>query len=283
MKKSIFTLLITFLVITFNVNAQPQWKFHMAFEDATAAKDTIWFIWDTTATIYGIDTLLGEGNPHMDYNVFNVWTLTGGAGAGSFDTTKVVAYPYYGQFGEVINAMNFVLPVKITWDSSLFHADWLPAEPVGWVNNAWISNDYFFSVNNTEGHYFDLTLDNHTIMPDSTIVGTEDEDPWFWLPERNFPLGIGLMQDPTLLVKDNLVEKSYFIYPNPVYSLLKVDTKQEISIIKIFNMQGKCLQVVKTGSFPLNIDFSGFNPGIYVIQLTSNQNQYYYEKIIKAN
>lgn len=38
--------------------SQPQWKFHVAFEDATNAKDTIWFIWDTTATFEGADTAL---------------------------------------------------------------------------------------------------------------------------------------------------------------------------------------------------------------------------------
>jgi hypothetical protein len=281
MNKSI--LLLATLAISLNLPAQIQWKFHLAFEDATAAKDTIWFIWDTSATVYGIDTLLGEGNPHIDYNAFNVWTLTGGAGTGYFDTTKVVAYPYYGQFNEVINAMNFVLPVKITWDSSLFRADWLPTEPVGWVNSAWISNDYFFSVNNTDNHYFDLALDNQTIMPDSTIVGTEEESPWFWLPGSNFPLGIGLSQNPTIFVKDNLVEKRYFIYPNPVSSLLKVDSNQEFSIIRVFNMHGKCLKFFKTVSFPLNIDFAGFDRGIYVIQLISTENLYYYEKIIKSN
>ncbi|MBP7316252.1 MAG: T9SS type A sorting domain-containing protein, partial [Chitinophagaceae bacterium] len=65
--------------------------------------------------------------------------------------------------------------------------------------------------------------------------------------------------------------------------LLTVDTRKEISKVKIFNMQGKCLQVIKTGEFPLNINFSGFGPGIYIIQLISIQNQYYHEKIIKAN
>jgi hypothetical protein len=32
--------------------AQPTWRFHLAFEDGTGAKDTIWFVFDTTATIW---------------------------------------------------------------------------------------------------------------------------------------------------------------------------------------------------------------------------------------
>ncbi|MDD4374771.1 MAG: T9SS type A sorting domain-containing protein [Bacteroidales bacterium] len=281
MKKTIISFLLLFLAIPIYLKAQPQWKFHLAFEDATGAKDTIWFIWDTTATFYGLDTALGEYPVSLDDNLFNVWICN--PANEKYDTLKTIAHPYTYTFGHQIEAVNFKLPVKISWDSSLFHADWLPSEPVGWVNNAWISNEYFFLVNNTEDHYFDLTLDNHTIMPDSTIVGTADENPWFWLPERNFPLGIGLAQDPTLYVDEDLTRKDYFIYPNPVHSLLIVDTQKKIATVKILNTQGKCLQVIKAREFPLNIDFSGFDRGIYVIQLISNQNQYYHEKIIKAN
>ena len=146
MKKLILIVVFSFLFCSIKSFAQPQWKFHVAFEDATGARDTIWFIWDTTAAVYGIDTTLGEGNPHMDYSKFNVWTLTWGVYP-NFDTTKVVAYPYDASFGNTIEAINFELPITITWDSALLHADWLPPTPVGWVNFARIDNDYFFFYN----------------------------------------------------------------------------------------------------------------------------------------
>jgi hypothetical protein len=283
MKKTIILFIIVFFTFSIHLKAQPQWKFHVAFEDGIGAKDTIWFIWDTTAVFYGIDTALGEGNPNMNYSDFNVYTLTWDTYP-DYDTTKVVAHPYEYTFGHQIEAINFELPVKISWDSALFHADWLPSEPVGWVNYAWISNEYFFLVNNTEDHYFDLTLNDHTIMPDSTIVGTEDENPWFWLPERNFPLGIGLAQDPTLIISDaTLFEKDFAMYPNPVQSVLTIESKLNISMLKIYNSKGQCLLVSETNSFPLKIDISDFKPDIYIIQLTINQNHYHYEKIIKIN
>jgi hypothetical protein len=70
---------VFFLVLTTSLSigmAQPQWKFHIAFEDATGAKDTIWCIWDTTATdgsLTSVDTAFGEAGVTFDYNVFNVW------------------------------------------------------------------------------------------------------------------------------------------------------------------------------------------------------------------
>jgi len=283
MKKLLKPISLSILFQSFVLFAagQPQWKFHLAFEDATGAKDTIWFIWDTTATFYGLDTALGEYPVTLDYNVFNVWTYN--PANEEYDTLKTIAHPYSYAFGHQIEAINFELPVKISWDSALFHADWLPQDS-GWVYSASFDSDYFFWINNTDEHYFDLTKDDHTYSPDSTIVGTEEEDPWFWLPERNLPLWFGLSQDPILDISDvKFTDKDYLIFPNPVQSVLTIDTRKRISTIKIFNLQGKCLQVIKVRSFPLNIDFSGFGPGIYVIQLISNQNQYYHEKIIKTN
>lgn len=113
MKNNVILFLIAILVISFQLAAQPQWKFHVAFEDGTGAKDTIWFIWDTTAVFYGIDTALGEGNPNMNYNEFNVYTLTWDTYP-DYDTTKVVAHPYEYSFGHTIEAINYTLPIKIT-------------------------------------------------------------------------------------------------------------------------------------------------------------------------
>lgn len=145
-KLILFALILSLYALT--GFTQQQWKFHVAFEDATGAKDTIWFILDTTATFYGIDTALGEGNVNFNYNVFNVWTLTWGTYP-NFDTTKVVAFPYdIGGFGSEIHAFNFELPIKISWDTSLLHASYLPSSPVGWMNHARIDNYYFFMINN---------------------------------------------------------------------------------------------------------------------------------------
>lgn len=59
------------VLITFVLQAQPQWIFHIAFEDATGAKDTIWCIWDTTAhDILPVDTSFGEDKVNFDYSEF---------------------------------------------------------------------------------------------------------------------------------------------------------------------------------------------------------------------
>ena len=79
MKKLLILLIALMLTQAVYVNAQPQWKFYLAFEDGIGAKDTMWFIWDTTATFMGYDTLLGEKPLSLNNNVFNVYTFNNGS------------------------------------------------------------------------------------------------------------------------------------------------------------------------------------------------------------
>lgn len=276
MKKNFFGIL---LALTFycSLTAQPQWKFHIAYEDATGAKDTIWLIWDTTAT-FGIDTLLGEGNPGMDYNEFNVWTLTGL----NHDTTKVVAYPYeYSFAGVFINAMNFELPITITWDSSLFHAPWLPPQPVGWINHARIDNHYFFAYWNNPWvpHYYDMTIDNKVIAP------IPEANPWFWQDWVHFPMQFIIYQDPTLgtpVLNENH-GNGLIVYPNPAGTQLWVSIPEDYllanAIIEVLNSEGRKTMSIKPDNHLFMIETSNWPAGLYLLKLWDGR-QWLSEKVL---
>src|SRR5690606_7963439 len=112
-----------------SATAQPTWRFHLAFEDGAGARDTIWFVYDTTATTGNnqmptVDYALGEGAVQIDYSEFNVFTWNWNS-----DTTKTNAWPYNWfptfQCG-TIDAINWIPPMTIRWDTSLFHAPYLP-------------------------------------------------------------------------------------------------------------------------------------------------------------
>ncbi|MDX9751426.1 MAG: hypothetical protein RBT71_10135, partial [Flavobacteriales bacterium] len=111
-------------------HAQPTWRFHLAFEDGSGARDTLWFIYDTTATMTSsgnVDYELGEGAVPMGDGAFHVFTRNA-----HWDSTKTVAWPYswYPEFNtyNTIEAINWVPPMTIRWDTSLFHAPYLPYE-----------------------------------------------------------------------------------------------------------------------------------------------------------
>lgn len=238
MKKTIILSLITLLTISFQLKAQPQWKFHMAFEDATGAKDTIWFIWDTTATLYGLDTALGEKPISLDYSIFNVWTYN--KVNSTYDTLKTIALPYNDCFENTLEAINYELPITITWDSSLLHADWLPPTPVGWVNYARIDNNYFFLYNNNGfAHQYDMTLSDSVTAP---YKG--NTDPWAWQDWVHFPMDIFLIQDPTLGIDKNIYEPKPIIqtFPNPFKNNTTIEfylEKKSFVELSVFDFQGK--------------------------------------------
>ena len=280
MKKFPFATLSLFLVIHLNLIAQPQWKFHLAYEDATGARDTIWFIWDTSATFYGLDTALGEKIVSIDTSTFNVWTSN--HSSTTYDTIKTVVLPYtHDSFGQTIKACHFVLPIIISWDSSLFHADWLPPEPVSWVNRARIMNDYFFWINNDPlGNYFDMTLDHQVRAPDTNVT-----NPWFWDPQVHFPMNVLLMQDPTIGIQDikNQHEIIINLYPNPAINSIFLSANTVFDNVQILDLTGKEALTKMLNVHETSINISKLPPGIYIIHYTSHAKKHYYEKFIKTD
>jgi hypothetical protein len=279
MKKLVIIVLALMLTQACYVNAQPQWKFYLAFEDGIGAKDTMWFIWDTTASIYGIDTLLGEGNVDFEYDSFNVFTLLGMYP--NIDSTKVFAIPYNEYFEKEILAFNYELPLKISWDTSLFHADYLPPEPVGWVNYARLYSQYFFFVNNNPPDQdFDMTLIDTVMSPDPSIT-----EPFYWIPELHFPIYIFMHQEETTWIKNvlNIDVLDIIISPNPVKNHLKIKSNKPLNKACILNLNGRILLECDLSSDIFSLDISDLPNGIYFINLINYQNQNYYEKFIKTD
>lgn len=286
-------IVLSTIVLSLPIKAQQQWKFHIAFEDATMARDTIWFIWDTTATFEGADTLLNEVSAVFDYEKFNVWTYN----PGLFypDSIKTLAFPYIHSLGGQIHAMNFELPIKITWDSSLFHAPWLPSTPVGWVNSAGIGNDYFFHINNVEvGGFFDMTIADSIIAPEP-----DNPDPWFWNPAAHFPMGIAMSQDPSTTINvPNRISNAFFrldAYPNPFNNIVKLNIESqnpnESLIISVIDLFGRVLHQAELSGVNGNYDGAVLHelenklsiapPGFYIAVLQSKQSVVSSIKIVK--
>ena len=279
--KSILIIIVCFIsycaVATMVVKAQPQWKFHVAYEDATGAKDTIWFIWDTTATFFGADTLLGETTAIFNYDEFNVWTYN--IGLTWNDSIKIVAHPYEYSFGHEIEAMNFELPITICWDTSLLHASFLPPQPVGWINHARMDNDYFFMINNYPiAHQFDMTITDHIIVPDTNLTNS-----WFWNPVIHFPVSLYLFQDPTFSIPLNNGKgnRNIHIYPNPAHSEVIISGIDENAIVEvsIYNSIGQ--RVIHKREAGHKVDVSSLQHGMYVVEVVVGKHRIREKLIVK--
>lgn len=286
----IITTIIVCLSMTHAIS-QPQWKFHIAFEDATGAKDTIWYIWDTTATFYGADTALGEITAELDPESFNVWTHN--YGLTWYDTIQIVAHPFEYFFEHRIYANNFQLPIDISWDTSLFYADSIPPLPVGYVNYATMDNHYFFFYNNNDyyHHLFDMAIDNQAVTPDPTIT-----DPWFWQDWVNMPVRISIAQH-TVVNLEELKEQNVPLMtacPNPFNRVVTIqyklqdEAKVEISIHDLHGNRIATLvnKMYEQGNHTIN--WTGTNdvsqavaPGLYIAYLKINGTIQQSVKIIK--
>ena len=281
MKKILLTLFLSLVILGF-VKAQEQWKFSLAFEDATGARDTLWFVWDTTATFYGADSALGEMSASINSTEFNVWTYNDGLAW--LDTVKTVALPFDYCFHSSIYAINFELPITVKWDSSLFHAPWLPPLPVGWVNDATLYNAYFFSVCGSTGNVFNMTSDDYVIAP---YPGAW---PSLWEPWLHFPMEIYMCQNPTIGLNDfdTIKDGNMVCFPNPVLDKVDIIINDQIDAIRIFDLKGTSIdytlmkKINEKHQTIFKISIDGLPVGVYLINAYSQKNNYH-GKIIKIN
>ncbi|MFZ7116111.1 MAG: T9SS type A sorting domain-containing protein [Bacteroidota bacterium] len=258
-------LIFAIILISNTILAQPQWKFPIAFEDGSGAKDTIWYIWDSTATA-GIDTLLGEGKVLMDPNAFNVFVTDFNP-----DSTKTHALPFNGSTpNNHIRAINYQYPITISWDSILFSNFFTVGDSL--IANAYIQNDYFFLVNN--GGPIPGTFN----MIETNAVAA----PAFnWGSMNQFPMQILITRFSTTDIFEDQ-SKGLIVSPNPFSRLLEFEFKKSIEWAKIVNTDGR---VVFEHSFNTNsdseiFDLEALQNGIYILIYKSPE-QLYTEKIIK--
>ena len=258
---------ITFVSVA---HAQPQWRFHIAFEDATGAKDTIWMLYDTTA--HGplpTDTALGEGPFNFNHNIFNVWVYNY-----DNDSTKTWALPYlyYPNHSVSIHAFNFQYPLTIRWDTSLIHSPNLPYQQ-GLINQATMHNDYFFFVNNYPlCGCFDMLQIDTAIAPS-----------YNWFSQSQFPLDIYLEQAPLSQYEIPNHKNKILIEPNPFIDYITINAAGSNTHLEIYSMECQKVYDKKVDGSIEKLDLRYLQNGIYILKIINNLKIIQYEKIIKVN
>jgi hypothetical protein len=277
MNKILLLTSILFGLTISSILAQQPWRFHIAFEDGTGQRDTLWMVFDNSAT-GGIDYQLGEGTTQFDSTEFNVFML-------SFDTiyTKVRAYPYsmypYMTTGSIYS-INYSYPVIIRWDTALFHAPYLPTSPP--MNYAIVLGDYQFAVFgiDTTSPY----LHNVFMFSKDSLFCPEDTSGPNTIPLFGFGcLGFRLGYDAYLSINKETVH-SISSFPNPVLGKISFTGNEYIKLYAIYNIQGSKLFEKRLASVipisQLTIDASDLPSGIYIIKLITQLNKTHHEKII---
>jgi len=193
------------------------------------------------------------------------------------DSTKVKAYPY-SQFPNMstdeVFAINYTYPVIIRWDSSLFNAPYLPNNPPGnpQMNKAIVEGDFWEIFDPDCSHCVNM-FSRDSLFCESDIRG----------PLFGSNLVFVFFNNPNLILEDN-VYKNIKIFPIPSKSVINLVSNESIKSYFIYNSFGSTIYS-ELFTPPQKLDkyivpFSFFNSGIYIIKLSNNKNQTYYEKFI---
>ena len=263
-----------FIFIFFSLNKitaqEPQFKFHLAFEDATGAKDTIWFIWDSTATS-NYDTIFGEYPQDLTSNNFHVYMKYN-----QTDSLKVKAIPVNDDLqGMQLLAQNYVYPIILRWDSALLVTNNLPFT----INEAILGNDWFFTQANDPNFSgaFCLMHGDSVVMPSFN-----------WGSQDHFPLLFGIGYNPNIQGHVGVGEYSFLpddvdVYPNPTNSSFMVSFKnQEFNKkqLTIVDISGKKVYELVTNKDKEVIDLGTYPKGVYFLEILI-ENEKVVQKIIK--
>ena len=241
-----FFLPLLALALAYTTTAQPTWRFHLAFEDGTGARDTIWFVFDTTATdeTWMVDDQLGESAVYMDPDSFNVWILNP-----AYDSTKTYAAPYTGFYPYItaeIHAFNYTYPITLRWNTALFHAPGLP--PPGYIPGAQMQCNYFFGV--PELHVFDMMSNDTTIAPIDL-----------------FPLTVNIGIAIDLGLEKQADVSSFTLSPNPASDRLSILVPQTRGDVLVCDVSGMVRLHTPLHGARMDLDISKLQPGFYLLQV----------------
>lgn len=254
---------LALLLGALQTHSQPQWRFHLAFEDAAGAKDTIWFLYDTTASISVANVELGEDYFPISPTEFNVWIWRNGDNA-----LKLRAWPYsIFPLGEVpISGSNYTPPLTIRWDTSLFQSPDLPSTVTSYIRYAGLFSTYFWLTGTsnlgTEG--FDM------LLSDSVVFDGPYADEWIFgltmIFDYHDPTGTGIGEHSL---------PSLGIFPNPTKDRMVLDAPEVLTEILVVDAVGRAvLRVVPPGMGPVEVDVSGLPAGSFLVHARGRASMY---------
>jgi hypothetical protein len=269
---------------------QPAWVFPLWFEDASGAKDTLYYAYDPFADqIPYYDTLLGEKEFIIDTSKFQAYYLC------SFDSNLKINKCFvigeqFLQFGIDFCFWKCQLPLIIRWDVNLFRSAALPfpdLSPAPRAQGQIVFDLPFFA---PPFCAYDAVL----LLTDSTYDGNylgcvyKDSLIFENVFGNNGTSYIGFSIRPwTGLVigvdYPTEIDDPIFVYPNPCedWIYLKNNNSNESLRFKIRDINGLIIQTDILQN--QKIDVRNINSGFYTIEFYNRANQkYYYNYFIKG-
>ncbi len=191
------------------------------------------------------------------------------------DTTKTRAYPYsvYPSFdGTIIDAINWTPPMTITWDTSLFHAPYLPYSQ-GSFGIAIMDGLAFSAYMNHPELGFGI---HDMLINDSLTVSV--------LTDYLFTFGVYFGPDDHVgITEPHAGASPPGPWPDPATTTLHLPVGDKLNHIRILDLSGRAIMQANGIFDDGTIDIAGLPPGIYIIQARTIHNQPYHGKFQKID
>lgn len=253
---------------------QPKWFFPIFVEDATGAKDTIYFGYDPVAEAYYDDTLFGEYFYPMDSGVFKpcVWEYNNTYADVHIKDSTGFQYTFY------FFIYNTVFPIKIWWDDiTRLRSDSLPFAdpPVGAPRGQLIFDIGSCSCLLTNPGK--NAWGGHIIISDSAQTGFDSQtiedtiflagSPW---PQSFVIYAFFMKWTGADFAGINEIEQNEIkIFPNPVNDFLFIEEKMLNEIYWIYDLSGKEIISGKLINNKVSVDF--LSKGMYFLRIYSEK------------
>lgn len=78
-------------------------------------------------------------------------------------------------------------------------------------------------------------------------------------------------QQPNVSVDEVILEDGIRVYPNPVRDILTIRSESQIDYLRVFDLSGRIVFNSDVKDLGTTIDVSGYNNGIYILQMISGQ------------
>lgn len=287
---------------------EPQWKLRLFFEDATGAKDTLIVGYDPTASIYldEYEPQFGEVFKQVDTTKFNVYTQRNAGQRHPSQPpidTDMLMKTTITSWNKPYTEIGFVhgqLPVTITWEETQLDSPDLPSNFIEYESYPRARIDLWFSsigIGEPDCVIWSSDPQSPTVILSGNIsynwplAGCKFSDELFldgdWCNEIGYAMGV-----PHLIVMpfkyvywtsssvDDLLDKSFTVYPNPVSNTLFIDNTNHLTIrsVAVYSIFGQLVLTKDTDFHKTNL--SHLNSGVYLVKITTAQGSAY-KKIIK--
>lgn len=235
------------------VDGQDVFEFYVAFEDATEARDTVWFVMHSEGT-WNVDSNLGEVLSPINDGNFNAWINDNTI---SNDAYKKVVFPFEGAFGGNMSCNNYLLPITLTYDSSLFESSLL-YDVLGYgVEYARLENQFLTPPDDPEA--FNMLENNMCELP---VFNFGDGN--------HFPLHITVYCGNVLSVRTTN-RLSFQVFPNPSSQSTTIQSSDIIQEFILRNNVGMMIRRLQPFSERVELNLNGIAAGIYLVEVITEE------------